>query len=196
MSGFWMQTYTGRKVDLLAPSPDTITMQDISVHLSGIPRFNAATHKLYSVAEHCLYVSLHVPPEHRLAALLHDAHEAYMGDIIAPVKWTINELLSHEPRAKNPLDIIAGRLHHAICTSLGIDAAVPECVHEADMRTLMSERRDLMTAPPDDWATEHYTPFNMKVVPLRSRQRIAARYYLAVVDCLGKEWVRRARNAQ
>ncbi|TCP06590.1 hypothetical protein ONS87_06965 [Caldimonas thermodepolymerans] len=86
-----MTTASGKVLDLLQPSAQQIDIRDIAWHLAHICRFNGAASRHYSVAEHSLHVSLHVelqglPPAAQLAALLHDAHEAYCGDVTTPVK--------------------------------------------------------------------------------------------------------------
>ena len=87
----WIQTYTGRKVDLLAPLPGQFDPVDITWHLAHLCRFTGATHRFYSVAEHSVLVCQHVmqltndPDTHR-AALLHDGTEAYLGDVSRPLK--------------------------------------------------------------------------------------------------------------
>ena len=75
---------TGR-LDLAAPDWRQIDLDDIALSLSRIPRFLGQTWRVVSVLEHSLAVARMVPPRHRLAALLHDAREAYMGDITRPV---------------------------------------------------------------------------------------------------------------
>ncbi len=61
-------------------------LEDIAHHLAAVSRYSGATKAPYSVAEHSVIVSLYVPPEHALEGLLHDATEAYLGDIIRPIK--------------------------------------------------------------------------------------------------------------
>lgn len=77
--------------DLDNPRPEQVTIQDIAHHLSQICRFNGGSGGYYSVAEHSLavmrWVDLHHgEPRQRLAALLHDGAETYVGDITTPVK--------------------------------------------------------------------------------------------------------------
>lgn len=73
-------------VKLLAPATESIIIQDIAAALSKQCRFGGQTHWFYSVAQHSIIVSLMAPPELRRAALLHDAAEAYIGDVTKPVK--------------------------------------------------------------------------------------------------------------
>lgn len=84
-----MVTYTGIVFDLMNPVPDLITIEDIAHGLAFNCRWNGATKRYYSVAEHCLNMSTKVKPELKLVALFHDAEEAYWGDMIKPLKEII-----------------------------------------------------------------------------------------------------------
>jgi hypothetical protein len=85
-TGDWMQTVTGRKFWPLDPRKSEVHGFDIAHALSNICRFGGHTRQFYSVAEHSVYVSHAIDPEHALWGLLHDAAEAYLGDIIRPIK--------------------------------------------------------------------------------------------------------------
>ena len=82
-----LDTYSGQRIwfDKHIDSSQ-IDIEDIIHSLSSMGRFNGHTPRLYTVAEHSMMVARIVAPEHRLGALLHDAAEAYIGDIISPVK--------------------------------------------------------------------------------------------------------------
>jgi hypothetical protein len=101
----WMQTFTGKLVDVEHPCPDDVDVQDIAHALSMTCRFGGHCRDFYSVAEHSVLVELSAPPvnpewdeetssetnhlhyrKSRLALLLHDAAEAYVGDLVTPVK--------------------------------------------------------------------------------------------------------------
>ncbi len=86
MSNLWIQTYTGKKFDLDNLNPDDIDIIDIAHALSNICRFNGHCNTFYSVAQHCIEVSKTVIPEYKLQALLHDAAEAYIGDLTSPLR--------------------------------------------------------------------------------------------------------------
>lgn len=77
---------SGREVDLLRPSHEDIEIADIATALSRICRFTGHGRKFYSVAEHSVRASHLVSPEVALQALLHDATEAYLGDVSSPLK--------------------------------------------------------------------------------------------------------------
>ena len=91
----WQRMLSGRRLDLLDPTPMDIEISDIAHGLAFVARWNGQTHGdwAYSVAEHSLLVEeIFVRGEHgqdprwRLAALLHDAPEYVIGDMISPVK--------------------------------------------------------------------------------------------------------------
>lgn len=84
--GPWIQTFTGRRFHPLSPMPDDIVIDDIAHALAMICRYAGHTSTFYSVAEHSVIVSLHVPAEYAREALLHDASEAYIGDVSRPLK--------------------------------------------------------------------------------------------------------------
>ena len=94
----WQRMLSGRRLDLLHPSPLDIEIEDIAHGIARVARWNGQTtgDHPFSVAEHSLLVELLLrrlkpkagPPE-RLAALLHDAPEYVIGDMISPFKAAI-----------------------------------------------------------------------------------------------------------
>lgn len=94
----WQRMLSGRRLDLLNPDPKDIDIEDIAHGLSRVARWNGQTvgDHAFSVAEHSLFVGdllLHLNPEApaawQLAALLHDAAEYVVGDLISPFKAAI-----------------------------------------------------------------------------------------------------------
>lgn len=81
-----IKTYSRRNVDLENPKPSSLRRRDIAHALANINRFTGHTPVPYSVAEHCLIGSYVVTGEYALEFLLHDASEAYLGDVSAPLK--------------------------------------------------------------------------------------------------------------
>jgi hypothetical protein len=79
-------TSSGKEIDIRNPTEDAICIEDIAHALSNICRFGGHCHPFYSVAQHSVIVAALAPPELQLAALLHDAAEAYLGDVIKPLK--------------------------------------------------------------------------------------------------------------
>lgn len=82
----FMCTRSGQRVHLDAPDPASIRLGDIAHALGALCRYCGHTPRHYSVAEHSLLVAALLPPPLRLHGLLHDAAEAFFGDVIAPVK--------------------------------------------------------------------------------------------------------------
>jgi uncharacterized protein len=91
---------SGRRLDLLDPSPLDIEMEDIAYGLARVARWNGQTSgaRIYSVAQHCLLVEAlararqpRLDRQRRLAVLLHDAPEYVIGDMISPFKAVIGD---------------------------------------------------------------------------------------------------------
>jgi uncharacterized protein len=91
----WQRMLSGRRLDLLNPSPLDIEVEDIAHGLARVARWNGQTKgdHAFSVAQHCVLVeelAVHLDPaldrKARLAALLHDAPEYVVGDMISPFK--------------------------------------------------------------------------------------------------------------
>ena len=94
----WQRMLSGRRLDLLNPNPADVEIEDIAHGLARVARWNGQTvgEHAFSVAEHSLFVVdvlLHLnpnaPKEWQLAALLHDAPEYVIGDLISPFKAAI-----------------------------------------------------------------------------------------------------------
>lgn len=82
----WMGICSGNWIDVANPRVEDISIEDIAWSLANIKRFNGHLATQISVAQHSVQVSRRVPAELQLAALLHDAPEAYLGDVTRPVK--------------------------------------------------------------------------------------------------------------
>ena len=96
----WQRMLSGRRLDLLDPSPLDIEIEDIAHGLARVARWNGQTNgaHIYSVAQHCLLVealararSPRLDDSRRLAVLLHDAPEYVIGDMISPFKVVIGD---------------------------------------------------------------------------------------------------------
>ena len=83
----FMTTYTGIKFSPLKPTPEMVNIYDIAHALSLINRWGGHLKCAYSVAQHCCNVSNMSDPEDQFVGLLHDASEAYIGDMIRPLKY-------------------------------------------------------------------------------------------------------------
>lgn len=109
----WIKTASGRYVNLLDPAPADINITDIAVGLSQVCRFGGHLPSMYSVAEHSLHVAsmLHRQfgnDEWTLAGLLHDATEAYLGDMVRPLKLAMPDYQAAEERMADVIGVAFG----------------------------------------------------------------------------------------
>ena len=132
--GKWMETYTGKHFHFLNPKSEEVDIRDIAHHLSMLCRFTGAVKTFYSVAEHSVRVSRIVNPRSKMAALLHDAAEAYTNDMSRPLKYVM-------PKIEEIESSILGFIYK-VFNITGYDW---DEVREADDILLMTEGRDLMT---------------------------------------------------
>lgn len=123
----WQKMLSGRRLDLLDPTPVDVEVEDIARGLSFVARWNGQTigDYPYSVAEHSLLVEQiygrlneTAPAKWRLAALLHDAPEYVIGDMISPVKAAVGP----------GYDELDKRLTAAIHIRYGLPASIPATV--------------------------------------------------------------------
>lgn len=139
MNATTMQTYTGKLIDLLAFSEADVRLPDISHSLSILNRFTGHSLAPYSVAQHSVLVSRLCPEEHALWGLLHDASEAYLGDVATPLKHALPEYRALEERVQR-----------AIAQHFRLVWPMPPEVKQADLRALATEKRDLVSCD-HDW---------------------------------------------
>lgn len=176
--GDWICLHSGRKFWPLCPHPEHVDIEDIAHALSMKCRFTGHTREFYSVAQHSWFVSTYievtgVAPEIRswlrLAALLHDATEAYLPDVARPVKPDLRGFKEVE-----------ARVAEAVRQRFGIplEEWTSPAIHTADMRMLRTEQRDLM--PPrheDEPRPEEPFPFAVaSAAPARARDAFLARF--------------------
>lgn len=126
-------------VHIFRPDWKTIHLVDIAQGLSGVNRYSAMFAKSYSVAQHSLYVAALVPRRIRLEALLHDAPEAYLGDVPAPIKKLVKEYQQLE-----------GNMEKAIERAFGFDISEADrkLIKEADIATRHDEMASLCPEHP------------------------------------------------
>lgn len=132
--GAWIWMRSGRRFWPFSPLPEDIDATDIASNLSNLCRFCGRVRRFYSVAQHSVLVSLEADPGAALEALLHDAGEAYLGDVIAPVKRRLPEFMEAERRI---MDAVRQRF------GLSADPAVWAEVRRADDALLSAEFRDV-----------------------------------------------------
>lgn len=151
--GDWMQTYSGQRFYPLDPRPEEIHPEDIAHALSMICRYGGHVKRFYSVAEHCWRMSYKVHPEDALWALLHDASEAYVGDMVRPLK----RHMPHYRAAEEAIQI-------AIAKRFGLTWPYPADVVEADNRIVNDERHQLLMPTSDVWFTDLLQPLGVTLV--------------------------------
>lgn len=124
----WQRMLSGRRLDLLDPSPLDVEIEDIAHGLARVARWNGQTRgdHAFSVAQHSLIVEAIVArsesdPRWRLAALLHDGPEYVIGDMISPFKSVIG----------GDYKLVEKRLQAAVHLRFGLPARLPAPVEKA-----------------------------------------------------------------
>ena len=145
LDGPWIQTASGLKFPLLDADPSAILIHDIAHALSILCRFNAQCLRPYSVAEHSVHVSYEIAPHLALIGLMHDAAEAYLGDVPGPLKKCLPHFYG-----------IESGLMRAIGAKFGFsypEKGTPEAreLKRADIQLLVDEKAVLMAPAPEPW---------------------------------------------
>jgi hypothetical protein len=174
-NGGWILTASGRQFWPLDARPEDVSLFDIAHALAKICRFGGHCRQFYSVAQHSIIVAQNFPG-HKALALLHDATEAYLGDMVRPLKLCLPQFATAEDR-----------LWEVIATRFDLPLTNPRDVprlKEADDRTLMTERRDIMPASPHPWSTHHSPPYPEPIIPWTT-PAFAAEYFLSRAAAYG-----------
>jgi len=188
----WQRMLSGRRLDLLDPSPMDVEIIDIAHGLARVSRWNGQTKGVYplSVAQHSVmverFVSRNAPKldrRWRLAALLHDAPEYVIGDMITPFKYALGGIYRD----------IEGRLAEAVHIRFGLPATLPETVSRAikraDRMAAWLEATQLAGFSEADAAKilkrPRGTPGNVRLRPVQPEQ--AAEMFLKRFRLLGGE---------
>jgi 5'-deoxynucleotidase YfbR-like HD superfamily hydrolase len=172
--GEWMQTYTGRKFWPMDPRPEDFDIEDIAHHLSNVCRYGGACRAFYSVAQHSVLVSQVIEYKagaslhEQLWGLLHDASEAYLGDMVRPLKRSMPQYREAEHQ------VMA-----AIAERFGLDLREPAIVKQADTILLSTERRDLLNHELPWNADELVDPLPFIIIPdspFEAKERFLERF--------------------
>lgn len=145
--GDWMHTFTGRRFWPLDPRPEDVTIEDIAHALSLVCRYQGHTNRFYSVAEHCVLMAraaeaqaMH--PAQQIQALMHDAAETYVCDIVRPLKRSLG----------SPYSSIERLVDRAIQERFGLTAAGNSAdTQELDNAILYDEARALLRVDLEPW---------------------------------------------
>lgn len=149
----WMQTTSGIRVNLLDPQPDDFVLEDICTSLERLNRFvGHGTSTPWSVAKHSCFVgwlTAYDPEGHEfdlgdrdkliLTGLLHDAEEAFIGDLSSPVKQAIRHLSGDNQPTWSGADELASRIRRAIGRKFDLFDPIPKVVKNADLKALAYE---------------------------------------------------------
>lgn len=148
---------SGKLFDLVDPSHNDFSIDDLAHALANTCRFCGHTAEYYSVAQHCVLVSTLVPREYALAGLLHDATEAFIGHAARPIKTLLPDYRQVESRIE---DFIYARF--------GLNPrAGRELVTRANMLATITEQRYLLHGPdPDLMAGYTIEPLPERLDPL------------------------------
>lgn len=147
---------SGRYFDYLDPQPETIYIDDIAWGLANTCRFNGQCLEYYSVAQHSVLVSENVPKEHAFDALMHDAAEAYIGDVVAPLKQLLPDF-----------KLIEARVEAAIAQRFGLNLPLHADIKHTDLRLLRTEQRDVTSGHAHNWhGLDQYAPLEKNIIPV------------------------------
>lgn len=147
--GPWFPTIQGKCFYPLDPRPEDMVIEDIACALAFQPRFYGRVRHFYSVAEHCVRVSLQVPEPFALYGLLHDAPEAFLGDMNGPLKAGSPLGQAYRHVEANVWDVLCDA--YKIFDGIGDEAtalAGHAAIHNADLQLLATEVRDVKLLPP------------------------------------------------
>ncbi|UOF01411.1 HD domain-containing protein [Bdellovibrio reynosensis] len=151
----WVITLSGSRFNILKPDPAAVRLEDIACALARQARFNGHTRFFYSVGQHsCLGAEVSPTKDIAKQMLFHDATEAYVGDLVSPVKALLPDF-----------EIIESRIHWAIAQKFGLEFPLPKVVKQIDRRLLATEVRDLITKDLASWNIGKDEPFDFPIIP-------------------------------
>lgn len=201
----WIQTLTGKKVDYLEPDPDQISARDLARGLASAVHFGGHLTQIVTVAQHSILVAEQAMREaqaqewpedkvfHQEAfsvacyrwGLLHDAAEAYTGDIPGPLKRLMDTAYGQH----NLLRVVDRNLTDVILTAFGEtppSKQVKSLVKHVDNRMIYTEHVRFQGPPPEDWTMpgEPYTEEEVPM-PLIGASRIEFEYLQALHKAFG-----------
>lgn len=155
LRGDFMETYTGRQFHPLDPDPEDIDIVDIAHALSQVCRYGGHSRFHYSVAQHSILVAEKAHPVNALRALLHDATEAFLGDMIRPLKKDSRMWRFVEAEAA---------VEKAICAKFELPYPIVNAeIKRLDNQILLDERRDVMAPTKNEWRLEEGEPLGVTI---------------------------------
>lgn len=164
-------TRSGNYFSFINPDNYNFEIEAIAHALSQLCRFTGHTSAFYSVAQHSVLVSQILPYNMQLAGLLHDATEAFVGDMTKPLKEMFPEF-----------QLIEKKIEKAICRQYGLPFPMPQEVKRADLILLATEQRDLMPHIDIQWNYLKDIPILKNTItpwpPEMAKQRFLDRFYM------------------
>lgn len=161
-TGEWFQTFLDGQFWPLDPRASEVYIEDIAHALSMQTRFAGHCKRFYSVAQHSVLVSENVPDEDAFWGLMHDASEAYLQDVISPLKRS---------GIMDGYRAVEQKVMAAIADRFVLALPEPDSVRIADKRMLATEKRDIRGPAPAQWNADHLAPpFDFKIVPWSQRE--------------------------
>lgn len=133
---------SGKRFDLLDPAGSDFDIEDIAHGLAHVCRYAGQCREFYSVAEHSILVS-DVVEDFAFEALMHDAAEAFIGDITRPLK----QLLPDYKALESEVEL-------AIAERFNLRPEARNAIKSADLRVLAAEQQQVMAPGCADWAEE------------------------------------------
>jgi hypothetical protein len=173
---------SGAWFDFCAPAASEFTIEDIAHGLGNICRYSGQCRRFYSVAEHSILVS-ETAEGFEFEALLHDAAEAFLGDITRPLKQML-------PEYKR----IEAEVERAILDRFGVVWPLPTEVKQADLRVLAAEQKQIMPEGTDGWVRGQKVdpaPIIVRHLPPEEAKRV----FLARFEALRPGYVLRKSQA-
>lgn len=145
---------SGHYVDIINPDPNTLDIYTISSALSKICRFGGHCPKYYSVAEHCIHsTQIGISEGYDNNALktifMHDASEAYIGDIVRPLKANLSQYRKIEERINRAIEY---------AFNIKFDKFKNE-IKNIDNILLKAEKRTMWPEDKNDWGLENYKDY-------------------------------------
>jgi hypothetical protein len=151
----WVITVSGERFNILDPDPAQVRLEDIACSLARQARFNGHTRFFYSVGQHASLCAQVAPTKDiALQMLHHDSTEAYIGDLVSPVKALLPDF-----------HLIESRIHWAIAVKFGLEFPDPRVVKQIDRRMLATEVRDLITPDLASWSIAADEPYDFQIIP-------------------------------
>lgn len=159
--GDWFETTTGKQFYILDPRAEDVDIWDVATALGRKARFNGHYRdevSFYSVAEHCCLMTNYAINQRGASAyealrvLLHDAAEAYTGDVVRPVKRSI-------PAFKEIEDLV----ERTVLPALGVPADMSPLTRELDERILRAERLQALKPSGFMWGNDDVEPLEVSL---------------------------------